>query len=274
MSGTVVGYPLYISNKYRNAALEKPFDFYAPDVSSLAGLGRTYQLCLQSCTFTNNFNTVSRDRNDLFLFTVDGTRYSVVIEDGYYDIYTFMDVINAALGTAIPPVAGLEVSYDDVERKLIWNVPAGCTFMLLRESVSNRTGIPVESYLYPARDDRFLELCGSLQEANVGYVGPTTIVGSSPVNLYGTRLLHINLATELGVLTPSYTRAQTIASVPVTVNRGEVEYWQASHLIGHPINGEQLQNLRIFAHDEWEHIVDDVPPNTLFHLTFLLVPVE
>lgn len=265
-----VSYPYYVSNKYRDSQSEKPFDFYAPDVSGALGFGRQFTIALQSVTFTNNFNTITEGRNDLFIFTVNGAKYTNEIEAGYYDIYTFLDAVNAALAVAF---AGLTATYDDVQKNIVWTVPGGCTFMLIREGVSARAGISVNSYLYPARDDRFLEVCGSLMEGNTPYVGPTTFTGSSPVNLYGTRLLHINLGTELGILTPSYTRAQTIASVPVTVNRGEVEYWQANNLIGHMINGEQLQNLRIYAFDEWEHLVEDVPPNTLFHLTFLLTPV-
>lgn len=270
-SNIATGYPLYISNKYRNTLNEQPFDFYIPDVSGAVGIDRHFMISLVSCTLTNNFNTVSENRNDIFKFRVNGTTYTNQIQSGYYDAYTFVDEINAAL--AVPGIPGLSVTYDDIQRTLVWTIPAAVTnFMLIRELVSYRSGIPVDSYLYPARDDRFLELCGCLLEGNRVFVGPTTFVGSSPINLYGTRLIHINLGTELGILTPTYTRAQTIASIPITVNRGEVEYWQASNLIGHPISGDQLQNLRIYAHDEWEHLVDDVPPNTLCHLTFLLTP--
>lgn len=269
-SSVTLGYPLYISNKYRNTSNDLPFDFIAPDVSGILGLGRQYTITLLSTTFTNNFNVVVEDKNDQFIFMVNNVKFTNTIEAGYYDIYTFLDEINAALTNAF---VGLVATYDDVDRSIVWTVPAECTFMLVREYISSRGGINVDSYLYPARDDRFLELCGALQQGNVAYAGPTTFESGSPVNLYGTRLIHINLGTELGVLTPTFTRTQTIASVPVTVERGQVEYWQSSHLIGHKINGEQLQNLRIYATDEWEHIIDDVPANTLWHLTFLLTPV-
>jgi hypothetical protein len=271
------GLKLFVSNKYRNSKQELPFDFYIPDFSTALGYTQHYMLCLKSCEFTNHFNTVSEGKNDLFVFMVNGTTYQNTIESGYYDIYTFMDALNAALTNAAVEnsLTGLSVSYDSVELKLVWTIPDGCTFSLSRSNnQSERSAIPYNSYLYPNAQDRFLELCGAVENADTAFVGPTTFVSSAVVNLYGTRLLHINLGTELGVLTPAYTHAQTIASVPVTAERGGVNSWTNPFLVGHPITGESLQHLRIYCHDEWEQVVDDVPANTLFHLTFLLLPTN
>lgn len=263
------GIKLFVSNKYR-AVTDEPFNFLLPDLASSLGYNRHYMLVLKSCKFVNAFDTILENKNDLFVFKVDGVTRSFIIENGYYDSTTFVSMLNAIFaGVPFAP----SVAYDDVERKLVWTVPANHTFQFVKNYVSERGNIPSNSFLSPNRQNRFLEVCGVLTNTDTVYTG-VAFYSNSILNLYGTHSITINLQTDLQVITTSHSTPQTIATIPITVGRGELQTWTNSLPVGHSITGGILENLRIYCHDEWEENITGVSPNTLFQLTFLLCPVN
>lgn len=264
------GIKLFVSNKYR-AATDEPFNFLLPDLSTSLGYDRHYMLVLKSCKFVNVFDTIIANKNDLFVFKLNGVQRSFVIESGFYDATTFVDTLNAIFASI--PVA-ITVAYDDVERKLVWTVPIGVSFQFVKSQVSERGNIPANSFLNPSRQNRFLEVCGVLGNSDTLYTGATEFYSESILNLFGTHYLSINLQTDLQVMTTTYATPQTIATIPITVGRGELETWNNPLPVGHSITGSVLENLRIYCHDEWEENIIGVSSDALFQLTFLLCPVH
>lgn len=261
-----------INSKARQYLSEPPLNFTANFVNGdIRTLGPgSYKFTVKEVIFENLIPNISK-YNNVFQVRYNGALNTTVFNPGNYNINSFMDALDSFL-LAID--SNLTANYDVTTGLLSINIPNGSTLIFPREPPLNPF-IEENSYLYPGGPlDRFLDLIGFEPQTfcNRAFVGPVTIKGVSPVNLYGTTFIDVNVNANLGGVHMTNSNLQHLIRIPIDVPYGQVKAYNPTNPNCFNIDSDAIAALRYTITDSWGQPVDTVPNNTGFAMTALIIP--
>jgi hypothetical protein len=218
----------------------------------------------------NYIPNVQAGVSDSIVFNVNGTDYTATIAEGYYNILTLVTTLDTYLKTID---AGFAVVYDSNSFKVAITVPIGFT-LIIKRPVTSTNFFEQEKWSFPSKYDRFLEMIGMFRNAKAAtsYTN-TTFFGQDPVNVGGTGFVDVNFVAGLDVMHTNGKGYDTITRVPMDVQYGEDKNYEPGLSDCFSMDINSLRNLRVFLTDEWGNKMT-VPPNTLFSLSLLMIPIE
>lgn len=221
---------------------------FIPDVQSAS-----YTASVNCCTIENALPIVQANVNDQLWFSYNGGASSnLIFEEGNYDIYDFINILQPTL-TALNPA--FLVQFDTKQYKLQLFVPAGVTFTLLR---THPRPLDLVDFSSSDRTDRLLELLGwsfggsdsfTLVGGGAGY----TWIPDNIVRVRATAYLHLNCNYNVGnVFTSSKTDTRhPLIRIPMLHPYGTLDHYQKIEPSGFVIDNANGLRLTFFVTDEW-----------------------
>lgn len=264
-SGTFV----FINNRDRININESAFDFSVPNLDFSSNDIRTYNCVVKQAIVRNLIPNVQLGKSDAFAVEINGVAVNELqVLPGNYNALVLASTLQTYLRTFD---VGFSVGYDTDLLKLYITVPAGKTLKIKRPQVFTNYW-EQQKLTYPSKYDRFLELCGLVDNADILYQ-PGVFYGINPVLLGGTAFVDINIRAGLDVMHTCGMNMDTIVRVPMDVPYGEEKHYEPGLSACFGLDMNYLRNLRITVVDEWGQMMD-VPDNTLVSLSLLMIPIE
>ncbi len=264
-SGTFV----FINNRDRQNLSESAFDFNVPNLDFSSHDIRTYNCVVKQVIVRNLISNVQFDKNDSLSVAVNGVdQAELQVIPGNYNATVMASTLQTYLRTID---INFSVNYDTDRLKLFITVPVGKTLMFKRPQVFNNYW-DQDKLTYPSKYDRFLELCGLVDNANITYPAGV-FYAMNPVLLGGTAYVDVNIRAGLDVMHSCGMNMDTIVRVPMDVAYGEEKHYEPGISACFSLDINYLRNLRITLVDEWG-LMMDVPDNTLVSLSLLMIPIE
>lgn len=265
-SGTFI----FINNRDRQNIDEPAFDFTVPNLDFNSNDVRTYNCVVKQVIVRNMIPNVQSGVSDSFAVEVLGVQAELLILPGQYNILTLADTVQTFLTTNFG--GGWTVVYDSDLFKILITVPVGQTLKILRPQVFNNYW-EQNKLTYPSKYDRFLEILGLVDNANIVYTSGAHY-GANPVQVNGTAYVDVNIRAGLDVMHSCGMQMDTIVRVPMDVPFGEEKHYEPGLSACFGIDANYLRNLRITLVDEWGNKMPDVPDNTLVSVSLLMIPIE
>lgn len=263
-----VGIPLHINNRYRQPG-QNAFNFRIPEFSNLAIASDTkYAGYVHHITFKNFIPTIRSGVNDQFRYTINGTAYLSILQEGHYDATRLAGALQSSLQAN--GSAGFLVSYDLNTRCLQFTIPASYTLVFTRTS----TVWTDDRYDFQNATDRFLDTAGLMGNVNVSYTN-TTIQANYPLNLYGpiSAVFYFSAGINNNCISNFPGDPSIIASVPITAEYGEVEVFEPGLPIVFTLSASDFAYMSINCMDEKGTLISP-PPNTDLSIHIMLIPLQ
>jgi hypothetical protein len=260
--GVQHGIHVHVNNRFR-ASTEAAYNFRIPPMAfGISGVS-SYLLQLKQVITQNFIPNVQQGVSDTFQVKYNGTTSSFTLAEGNYAIDDLVSAINTGLATLN---AALQLTYDYSFQRLTIAVPAGTTFSW----VSTSTNSTLQSFTLRQGTDRFLNMIGFIQQKNFVYTGAVNVTASQPVNLVPTSFLNIQVNQNMQVTNSDTANPQTIASVPLDVNYGDVIIYEPQQPRTFMINAQVMESMQITVTDEYG-IQIKVPETTGLFLSWTLL---
>ena len=268
------GYEYCVNGRSRPFFQSNPFAFniYMSNGNIALKEGQAYRVVLRNIQFQNLIPNIN-SYNNSFSFIFNGTTYTFILAISNYTVTSFLTAINTALAGVN---AGLQIAYDTNAKLITLFIPASSTFQWNRGTVT--TSIVDNRQYLQAPYDRFLALIGFIDNARAGTINTTTtassIVGTSPLNLYGTSWIDVTLNTQLNCVHMQPLGRQILVRIPVLVDYGQIIRFDPTYAISFTMDYSALGSMQMTCYDEWGSMIKDAPFDTPFQMQLLLIPLN